>query len=68
MDKKHNNTVFLSKNDQKSALFNRRSIRRFDVAQYKKAQDRQDKFFVFSLTIATILYKYMHTSLCAAGW
>ena len=31
-------------------------------AQCKQAPlwDRQDKFFVFSLTIATILYKYMH--------
>ncbi len=31
-------------------------------AQCKQAQD---KFFVFSLTIATILYKYMYICLCA---
>ena len=51
------------KNDQKSALFNRRSIRLLRQAQCKQAQD---KFFVFSLTIATILYKYMHIYLWTA--
>jgi hypothetical protein len=37
-------------------------------AQCKQAPlwDRQDKFFVFSLTIATILYKYMHIYLWTA--
>ena len=33
--------------------------------QYKFAHG---KFFVFSLTITTILYKYMYICLCAAVW
>jgi hypothetical protein len=33
--------------------------------QYKFAQD---KFFVFSLTISTMPYKYMYICLCAAVW
>ena len=39
------------------------SLRHFDEAQCKQAQD---KFFVFSLTIATILYKYMRIYLWIA--
>ena len=39
------------------------SFRQAQDRQYKQAQD---KFFVFSLTIATILYKYMHIYLWTA--
>ena len=42
---------------QKNALCNRRGIRLIQQAQCKQAQD---KLFVSSLRIATILYKYMH--------
>ena len=37
------------------------------VRQGQCKQD-EDKFIVFSLTVATILYKYMYICLCAAVW
>jgi len=44
------------------------SLRHFDKLSVNQCKQAQDKFFVFSLTIATILYKYMYICLCAAVW